>query len=329
MDSSNILVSVICITYNHEDFITDAIEGFLIQKTNFPIEIIIHDDASTDKTAEIIRKYAVENRIIVPILQNENQNSQGIKNLPTHILPRAKGKYIAMCEGDDYWTDPLKLQKQVDFLEGNEEYGLVHGDCDFYYQEKGVWEQNANRHLSNILYIKNKEEQFYRLVDGDYKIRTATALFRKTLLENRISNNDVSFLMGDTPMWLDFSQETKFKYFHEVFCVYRILRNSASRSSDISKQYRFGLSMAEMRVYYSKKYNYHINHKLKKRYNRSLLTYKLYNPTYNELFPLFNPSAYQQYKLKYTKHAFFRTVFKFEMFFLIYSKGIINKLNPQ
>src|SRR5690554_3017735 len=126
MEDKEPLVSICCITYNHEDFIRDAIEGFLMQKTSFPIEIIIHDDASTDNTANIIEEYANKYPdLFVTILQSENQWSKGGGSIYARfVYPRARGKYIALCEGDDYWTDPLKLQKQVDFLEANPEYIL-------------------------------------------------------------------------------------------------------------------------------------------------------------------------------------------------------------
>lgn len=129
MNTTKPLVSICCITYNHENFIRNTIEGFLMQKLSFPIEIIIHDDASTDKTAQIIKEYADRNPdSIVSIFQTTNQYSQGIKPWPNFVFPRARGKYIALCEGDDYWTDPHKLQKQVDLLEGNQEYVLCFHD---------------------------------------------------------------------------------------------------------------------------------------------------------------------------------------------------------
>jgi glycosyltransferase involved in cell wall biosynthesis len=118
------LVSVSCITYNHEAFIADAIEGFLAQQTPFPVEILIHDDASTDRTAEIVRTYerAHPHRISA-IYQHENQYSRGA--LPSHFnYSRARGKYIALCEGDDCWTDPLKLAKQVEALESHPHISL-------------------------------------------------------------------------------------------------------------------------------------------------------------------------------------------------------------
>lgn len=117
------LVSICCITYNHEKYIAEAIESFLMQETNFPIEIIIHDDASNDNTANIIREYEKKYPdIIKPIYQEENQYSKGIKITQNYISPNVKGKYVATCEGDDFWTDAKKLQKQVDFLETHEDY---------------------------------------------------------------------------------------------------------------------------------------------------------------------------------------------------------------
>lgn len=129
------LVSVICTAYNHGKYIKSALDGFVMQKTNFPFEVIIHDDASTDNTAQIIKEYAEKYPdIIVPILQTENQYSKKVMIDIEILYPLAKGKYIAFCEGDDFWTDENKLQMQVDFLEKNPEYtACVHNtivhDC--------------------------------------------------------------------------------------------------------------------------------------------------------------------------------------------------------
>ena len=121
----DILVSVCCLAYNHEAYIRDALEGFVKQKTDFPFEVFVHDDASTDGTAGIIREYAERYPdIIRPILQTENQHSKGVKIISEIICPRMTGKYIALCEGDDYWTDEKKLQRQVDYLEAHPECGI-------------------------------------------------------------------------------------------------------------------------------------------------------------------------------------------------------------
>ncbi len=114
-----VVVSVVCNTYNHERYIRKALDGFVMQNTNFKYEVLVHDDASTDSTAEIIREYErMYPEIIKPIYQTINQYSQGIA--PGNFqFPRVKGKYIALCEGDDYWIDPCKLQKQFDAMEEN------------------------------------------------------------------------------------------------------------------------------------------------------------------------------------------------------------------
>ena len=121
----NIVVSIVCNTYNHEEYIRDALDGFVMQKADFAFEILVHDDASTDNTAQIIREYEAKYpELIKPIYQTVNQYSQGIGISRTYQYPRAKGKYIAICEGDDYWTDPDKLQKQVEALEAHPEVDI-------------------------------------------------------------------------------------------------------------------------------------------------------------------------------------------------------------
>jgi glycosyltransferase involved in cell wall biosynthesis len=125
---NNPLVSISSITYNHEPFIRDCLEGFLMQKTNFDYEILIHDDASTDQTQSIIKEYQQKYpHLIKPIYQTENQFSKGVRGInKKYNISRSKAKYIAMCEGDDYWTDPYKLQKQVDYMEKHPEVVLTH-----------------------------------------------------------------------------------------------------------------------------------------------------------------------------------------------------------
>lgn len=113
----SVLVSVICTAYNHENYIRDALDGFVAQKTSFRFEVLVHDDASTDGTAMIIKEYAEKYpEIIKPIFQTENQYSQG-KDITDFLYSLAKGKYIALCEGDDCWVDAYKLQKQAEYME--------------------------------------------------------------------------------------------------------------------------------------------------------------------------------------------------------------------
>lgn len=136
-----IMVSVICAAYNHGRFIRKALDGFVMQKTDFPFEILIHDDASTDDTADIIREYEKKYpELIKPIYQTENKYSQGISINKTYLYPKAKGKYFAMCEGDDYWIDENKLQRQVDFLESHPDFTLCAHNSKRYYVKQDRYE---------------------------------------------------------------------------------------------------------------------------------------------------------------------------------------------
>lgn len=124
--ASDVLVSVDMLVYNHEKYLAQAIEGVLMQEGDFSIELLIHDDASTDRSPDIIRSYAEKYpQIIKPIFQRENQYSQGVSILGEFEIPRYSGKYVAYCEGDDYWIDPRKLQKQVAFLEAHPDFVAV------------------------------------------------------------------------------------------------------------------------------------------------------------------------------------------------------------
>ena len=121
----NPLVSIICPTYNHESYIRECLEGFVSQITSFDIEIIVHDDASTDKTVDIIKEYESKYpHLFKNVYQTENQFSKDISSVSRIMFAKAKGKYIALCEGDDYWIDSFKLQKQIDFLENNLNFSL-------------------------------------------------------------------------------------------------------------------------------------------------------------------------------------------------------------
>lgn len=122
---NNIMVSICCLAYNHEKYIKKTLDGFINQITNFKYEILIHDDCSTDNTVKIIEEYRQRYPdLIKPIYQTENQFSKGIRVSLTYQYPRAKGKYIALCEGDDYWTDCNKLQLQFDAMENNSDCTL-------------------------------------------------------------------------------------------------------------------------------------------------------------------------------------------------------------
>lgn len=143
VDNNPIVVSISCITYNHAPFIRQCLDGFMMQKTDFAFEVLIHDDASTDGTTEIIKEYEARcPDVIKPIYEEENQWVKGRRGSAVFNFPRARGKYIALCEGDDYWTDPLKLQKQVDFLDNNLEYSMCSHRFKVYNQSVNLWEDD-------------------------------------------------------------------------------------------------------------------------------------------------------------------------------------------
>ena len=121
-------LTVNCMTYNHKNYIRKCLDGILSQETNFAFEVIVHDDASTDGSTEIIKEYAQRYpHIIKPYLENENQyKKDGYKTIFKIFSKESKGKYIAYCEGDDYWIDPHKLQKQVEILEKNKNVQMVY-----------------------------------------------------------------------------------------------------------------------------------------------------------------------------------------------------------
>ncbi len=179
----DIAVSVICNTFNHGEYIKDALEGFIMQKTTFPFEVLIHDDASTDNTAEIIREYEEKHPdIIKAVYQTENQYSKGVIISAKFQHPRAKGRYIALCEGDDYWTDPYKLQKQFDALEKHPEIDMcVHA----------AYRVDATTgKICGEMAPKNKDEETIIPVEqvilegGNSYIPTASILYRKSMREN-------------------------------------------------------------------------------------------------------------------------------------------------
>lgn len=172
-----LLVSICVITYNHEKYISQALEGFFKQRVDFEYEILINDDCSTDKTQEIITEYQSRYpNIIKPIFQKANKYSQGERAINCRYnYPRAKGKYIAICDGDDFWDDPLKLQSQVDFLEKNENYVLTFQNT-LEIDEDGKIEDYA------ILNKYRKDRSSLELKQGVY-VFTSTICFRNNIKE--------------------------------------------------------------------------------------------------------------------------------------------------
>lgn len=285
MNTNTPMVSIRCITYNHEPYIRQCLEGFVMQKTNFRFEAIVHDDASTDRTADIIREYAAKYpNIIKPIYETENQYSKRDGSLRRIMDAACTGKYIALCEGDDYWIDPLKLQKQVDFLEANPEYGMCCGNA---YKYREIANRNCgpmNKGIPQCSDNDNREDTFNAIALGiGGLIVTGTVIYRNQL-RSEIIENDRNFMMGDTPMWLDLSQLAKIKYVDEILSVYRIHEGSVSKQNSFVGRGKFKLSMFEMRIYYYRKYRYPLPNCLIKEYRRALCNLMVFDDNIKILF---------------------------------------------
>lgn len=218
--TNDIMVSICCLAYNHEKYIKSAIEGFLMQKTNFKYEIIIHEDASTDKTVEIIKYYEKKHPdIIKPIYQKENQYSKGVH---IDIESKARGKYIALCEGDDYWIDEYKLQKQVKYMEDNPE-------CTFCFHNSYVEDQKKENKKRKVIPWLPENRKFYdgksrKYFAGELQllgfIPTMSFLYPKKVIEN-LPNWYFEAPVGDTAVKLLASSQGYAYYMDEVMSVYR------------------------------------------------------------------------------------------------------------
>lgn len=221
-------IAIQCFTYNHEPYIRDALEGFIMQQTNFPFVAIVHDDASTDGTADIIREYAAKYpEIIKPIYETENQYSKHDGNLG-HIMTAAcestGAKYIALCEGDDYWTDPLKLQKQVDFLESHPDYSMCFTDAMEFWQNG----EYANKLL--IGECHDRDIMPIELFEG-MRAPTASVIYNSCVLYSNIYNTCKKIrrpAFGDLQLFLCCGKIGKIKYLHDCTTTYRRLPTGAA-----------------------------------------------------------------------------------------------------
>ena len=215
------LVSVVCITYNHVHSICDALDGFVRQKTNFPFEILVNDDASTDGTADIVREYESKYPDLFRcVYQTENQ--WGKKDVCRDILyPMIKGQYVALCEGDDYWTDPLKLQKQVDFLD-------AHPECSICFHPVTVKYENKIR--PDSIFPAEKMLQGKTILEFDDLlkcnfIQTNSVMYRWRFYQKPLASIPENILPGDWFLHLLHAQVGKIGFLPDVMSVYR--RNSS------------------------------------------------------------------------------------------------------
>lgn len=236
------LVSVCSIAYNQVQYIKECLDGIMMQQTDFKFELIIHDDASTDGTAEIIKEYANKYpEIIRPILQTENQYSKGKGILAPFVYPRAQGKYIALCEGDDYWTDPLKLQKQVDFLEANPDYSMC------FHQALEKWD-DCSKPMSTFSILQDKSYSSKDIL-RNWMIATASVCFRKNVIQSACYQEysvNPNFIYGDIVLFQICVKLGKIYGMSDTMSVYRRHAGGAVFSESISRFYKQAIHYLEL-----------------------------------------------------------------------------------
>jgi len=250
--SEPILVSIRCTVYNHAPYLRQCLEGFVKQKTNFKFEAFVHDDASTDGSADIILEYANKYpEIIKPYIEKENlyskKNGSFIKVTYSPLF--LKGKYIALCEGDDYWTDPLKLQKQIGFMEEHPECAMSFGNAIEHWED-GI---KPDKVFSDI---ENRDYSAIELSDR-WIVPTATIVFRKDVLQtsqflNSLGNPKI--MAGDLPICLSCATLGKIHAFSDSFAVYRRTPQGFWRSLDAEGRIRMGDDRMELFRIFGKQY---------------------------------------------------------------------------
>lgn len=276
MEYPKFKVSVICMTYNQSKYITDALNGFTMQQTSFPFVCTIVDDASTDGEQEVIRKYVEENfdfsegsvafhketdyAHITYAQHKTNKNCYfAVLYLKENHYSQRKPKmqyleewcgmceYEALCEGDDYWIVPDKLEKQVEFMDNNEEYGLCVSRA-FYLKELSK--------KKGLVGSGEKEIDFmYVLVHGGIGTATCSSLYRCNLIKGFSDfTRNQKWLMGDLPLWLYLLRSSKIMIFEEPMVTYRILAESASHFKTYEKAKAFQDSVRSIQLFFAKTY---------------------------------------------------------------------------
>lgn len=246
-----ILVAIHCLVYNHEPYLRDCFEGFVMQQTDFPFVVIVHDDASTDGSKEIIREYECRYpHIFKPIYQKENLYKKGgfgaINEVMYSAIIATGAKYVAMCEGDDYWTDPLKLQKQVDFLEANPEYSLCFTNTMVKFKDDDVtainhiWDTYTIEDIINTNALNTKSR-------GDNVVscgHTSTVLYR--IPADPLPLWISKCFIGDEPLFIALAEFGKAKFINVTTSVYRAGVGVSSRNFNEEDDWKSRIKMYEI-----------------------------------------------------------------------------------
>lgn len=314
---NNWKVCVECMTYNQSNYITDAMNGFTMQQTDFPYVCCIVDDCSTDEEQDVIKRYLHDNFNLEDRSQVRNEetddyiltfaqhkinkncffavlflkyNHYGKKSkLPYLAEWNDNAKYLAICEGDDYWIHPQKLQKQFDFMEMNSDYSMIHTAFSFLYQEKDTIEYKETIFL-RIEDISKQTCNYipYILNNNEYRIQTCSVLYRSSMysqIQSKLKELTEGFLMGDTQLWCLLNTCGKIGFFSEPMCIYRIHQGSSCRPNDVVRVKRFKLSSAEMHVLVGRELGIPANmqEKFRREMFKKLMEYRCYCPDYNSI----------------------------------------------
>lgn len=270
-----IKVSVVCATYNQVSYISEAIESFLMQKTSFEYEIIIHDDASTDGTSEIVKKYVNKypNKVFA-ILQNENQYSQGVQFSRLYIHPMVRGKYIAICEGDDFWTDPYKIQKQYDYMEKNQGCSLCIHDGYLLTADKSI--------LFHSKPMSENPKKYYiedAIMGIGTKVVTNSFFYRTELTRQERPQFVEMAPAGDFVAPIHYALNGYIYYMPEKMAAHRALAiNSFSSTMGRGKESRKKWEVFYQRQYKAmKELDYYTNYKHSKCIHDSYINQRFYN----------------------------------------------------
>jgi glycosyltransferase involved in cell wall biosynthesis len=276
------LVSIVCLTFNHEDFVGQAIESFLAQKAAFAFEIIIHDDASTDNTATIAREYESRHpELIRLVARTENLYSTGAR-VPAEAFSHARGTFIAFCEGDDYWCDTNKLQQQADFL-------LKHPGCGVVFTRSKIRYEAANRTVmgrdrTSVAQKHALDALPLLLLDNPYT--SCTSMFRADAV---IGYEEVArrlrTTMDDYVMWLHIADRHAVGYLGNVTAVYRVRERSMSHSPDIDEWLRFCRSAFRVSMYFNRRRGEPVERsRIKNAYRSRVLAYCIQRGHYRRSF---------------------------------------------
>lgn len=239
--SENPLVSICVQTYQHEAYIGECLNGLVTQKTNFDFEILLGEDDSSDGTRDICIKYANEHPDKIKLFLHSRENNIKIYGIPTgkfnieYNIYNAKGKYLAICEGDDFWTDPLKLQKQVDFLEANQDYLLIYSDAAL------IGKKNTERNEDEVLESQKKRQLrikdlyksgdiFWELLEKNL-INTLTVCVKTNLILDYLDKFSEEEYAYDHRQWLHVACYGKIKYVNEQWASYRAHDQGISKST--------------------------------------------------------------------------------------------------